>query len=85
MSNVIAVFNNRNHTMQFASYMKKMGIRCNVINTPRELSVACGISAVFGMNAISQAKLIINNVKFSSFYKLYEVIDFGSVKKYRSI
>ena len=85
MENIIAVFNNRNHTMQFASYLRRLGIKCQVVNTPRELSVSCGISVIFNSNVIYQAKTIINNHRFSSFVKLYTIISNGVLKKYRPI
>ena len=47
MQNIIAVFENRSYALQFASILKRMGIRSKTIDTPRELSVACGISVVF--------------------------------------
>jgi len=85
MENIIVVFNNRNHTMQFASYMKKLGIKCNIVSTPRELSVSCGVSAIFPKSAIKQAKMIIQNFRFSSFVRFYELVNIGVFKKYKPI
>lgn len=82
METIIAVFNNRSHTMQFASYLKRIGVRCKTINTPRELSVACGLSAVFPANALKQAEFIVDRYKFSSFVKFYYLISNRVFKKY---
>lgn len=85
METILAVFGNRSHTMQFASYLKRMGVRCKTISTPRELSVSCGISAIFPAQNLNQAKFIIDKYKFSSFVKFYLVISNGVFKKYQPL
>lgn len=85
METILAVFGNRSHTMQFASYLKRMGVRCKTISTPRELSVSCGISAVFPVQNLAQAKFIINKYNFSSFNKFYVMMSNGVFKKYQAL
>lgn len=85
MENIIAVFNNRNQTMQFATNLKRMGARCKTINTPRELSVSCGISVIFPKTFINQAKFILNRYRFSSFVRLYLIRENDILKKYQPI
>lgn len=85
METILAVFANRSHTMQFASYLKRMGVRCKTISTPRELSVSCGISTVFPAQNLNQAKFIINKYKFSSFNNFYAIITNGVFKKYQPL
>ena len=60
MENIIAVFNNRNQALQFASTLKRLGIRTKTINTPRDLSVSCGISIVFSGKALGQARMVVD-------------------------
>ena len=85
MENIIAVFNNRSHTMQFASYLKRIGVRCKTINTPRDLSVSCGISAVFPYANLKQAKFILDRYNFSSFVRFYVIFSNGVLKKYQPL
>ena len=85
MDNVIAVFNNRNQSMQFASMLKKMGVANKTINTPRELSVSCGISVVFSMNNIKQAEYVLKSYNFGAFVGLYRIKSGGFIKKYQPI
>ena len=85
MENVITVFNNRNQSMQFASYLKRMGIVCKTIDTPRDLSVSCGISVVFPYNKLKEAKFLISKYKFSSFAGFYLMQSNGVFKKFISI
>lgn len=71
MENIIAVFSNRNHAMQFASYLKRLGVKSNTINTPRELSVSCGISVVFSVKYLGQARMLIDRYGLNRYVKLY--------------
>jgi len=85
MEKVIAVFNNRNQSMQFASYLKRMNIACKTVNTPRELSVSCGISVIFPINAIKQVEYILQKNKFESFVRMFVIKNNGVLKKYQPI
>ena len=71
MENIIAVFGNRSQAMQFASMLKKIGVRSKTINTPRELSVSCGISVVFGKLYLTQAKMILSKCGVGLDVRLY--------------
>lgn len=84
MRNVLAVFGNRNHTMQFASYLKRLGLRCKTVDTPRALSEACGISVVFFEKDIELVKAVLNKLRLVTFRGLY--LEIGDIfKKYTRI
>ena len=85
MDKIIAVFSNRNQSMQFASYLKRMNIACKTVNTPRELSVSCGISVVFPANALKQAQYIIQKNRFEAFVNFFIIKNNGIFKKYETI
>lgn len=85
MRNIIAVFGNRNHTMQFASYLKRLGIRCKTINTPRELTVSCGISIVFLERDLQRVRGLVYQLKLSSYLGMYLVISDNVFTKYKKI
>lgn len=70
MENIIAVFKNRNQAMRFASDLKRLGIASKIINTPRELSVSCGISVVFSSRYLGQGKLVLGRMDYRD-VKLY--------------
>ena len=42
-----AVFSSRNETLSFAGFLKRMGIPCSVVSTPKSAGRACGISVRF--------------------------------------
>ena len=85
MDRVIAVFDNRNHSMQFASILKRMGIVNRTVSTPRELSVSCGISVIFPYDNVKQAKMILFKNGFVNNVKMYLVRNNDSYKKYKPI
>lgn len=85
MDNIIAVFNNRNQAMQFASYLKRMGVRVRTLSTPRELSVSCGLSVLFSYANIRQAEHVVKSYRFSGFVRFYKIINYNLVKKYLPI
>ena len=84
MENIIAVFSNRNHALQYASYLKRNGIRNKVVDTPRELSVSCGISVIFSQENIGRAKLILVRMNMLAYVRLY-LISGDLFKKYMPI
>ena len=81
-NNIIVVFNNRNKSMQFASYLKRMGIPNKTVNTPRELSVSCGISVIFNGRYLSKVKELLVRLNFGG--KFYIVSNHQN-KKYTPI
>lgn len=44
MINIIIAFRSRTESMRFGDLIAKAGVPSTLINTPRELSVGCGIS-----------------------------------------
>ena len=72
-NNIIIVFNNRNKSMQFASYLKRFGIPNKTVNTPRELSVSCGISIIFNSRYLSKVNELINRLSIRSSVRMYVI------------
>lgn len=82
MENIIAVFNNRNQAMQFASFLKRMGVGCKTISTPRELSVSCGLSVVFAYSNMVQANYVLKSSRFTAFGGFFKIVNNNVFKKY---
>ncbi len=71
MRNIVVVFGNRNHTMQFATALARIGVRCKTIDTPRALSEACGISVVFFEKDLQRARAVLQRLMLSTFKGMY--------------
>lgn len=68
---VLATFHNRTHTLQFSNQMRAMGVNVRIINTPREISVSCGLSVMFDFKQLNRARVVVNSLKFTSFNGFY--------------
>lgn len=44
MNNIIIAFKARSDSLKFSELLRKGGVPSTIINTPRELSVGCGLS-----------------------------------------
>ena len=73
MQSIIAVFGNRSSALQFASALKRLYVRNKIIDTPRDLSVACGISVVFDGKHLRTAKTITQRLMPNAAIKFYLV------------
>lgn len=78
---VVAVFFNRTQALQFADVMRKMGVKVNIINTPREITNSCGLSVMFLKEKLSRARVVLNMGNFTSFKGFYvkKTLSKGSV------
>ena len=85
MENVIIVFNNRNYTMQLATYLKRSGIMCKTIDTPREVTVSCGISIIINKVNLQRSKQILKASGIGETPRFYYILNNGMFKKYMPI
>ena len=45
----IAAFRSRQQVMRFDAALRRAGIPCDIISTPREVSLGCGLSVQFAL------------------------------------
>ncbi len=81
MQFTIAVFTSRNETLYFANMFKSNGMYAGVINTPKEVGRACGISVRFDERLYSVAQNFLKTKPFRSFYGFYRVYVNGSYRR----
>ena len=48
MEYLIVAFRSREHTVKFYNFLKSVGINGEIINTPKEAGVGCGLSVKIG-------------------------------------
>ncbi|MBQ7165094.1 MAG: DUF3343 domain-containing protein [Clostridia bacterium] len=73
MNEILAVFRSRTQTRIFAEAMRESGVRCQVVQTPAEARIGCGISAKFFARDKRRAEAIIRGYRLNSFNGFYEV------------
>lgn len=81
MQFIIAVFTSRNETLYFANMFKSNGIYAGVINTPKEVGKACGISVRFDERLYLIAQNFLKTKPFRSFYGFYRVYVNGNYRR----
>lgn len=70
---IIATFRSRTQTMTFKQILLSYKVFSDIINTPRQASVSCGISVRFDSKFLSVAKDILSRRKFDSFVGFFSV------------
>ena len=68
MIELLAVFRSRSQAMDCNSRLRRYGIPSNLINTPKEAGVGCGLSVKFPKEAEMHARAVISRGKYSAFY-----------------
>lgn len=68
MTEILAVFRSRSQAVDCNSRLRRGGIPSNLINTPKEAGVGCGLSVKFPQNAEMRAKALISSGGYSAFY-----------------
>lgn len=75
MADMLAIFRSRSQAIDCMNKMRALNIPAQLINTPKEANVGCGLSLRFSAAAATRAKGIIAKMNYSSFYG-YMRIDF---------
>ena len=70
---LLAVFRSRTETLNFASILRSYNVQCIIVNTPRNINVACGISVKFNRKDIDVAKMIVSRRGLSTFGGFFEL------------
>ena len=69
----IAVFRSRTQTFNFNRILSNKNILCEIINTPREVAIGCGLSVKFELEYLKEVKNLLNVSAFKSFVGFYLV------------
>lgn len=68
MTDLLAIFRSRSQAIDCMTKMRALNIPAQLINTPKEANVGCGLSLKFSSAAAMRAKSIIAKMNYSSFY-----------------
>ncbi|MDE7076261.1 MAG: DUF3343 domain-containing protein [Clostridia bacterium] len=79
MTEILAVFRSRSQAIDCMTKMRALNIPAQLINTPKEANVGCGLSLKFPQHAANRVKNVISRVNYSAFYG-YMRIDYRSGK-----
>ena len=85
MEFVVVAFRSRAHTVKFANFVRNNGINVEIINTPKEAGVGCGLSVKANKNAFSALKRAVHTVALSSFAGFFLVTVISGKRFVRTI
>lgn len=69
----IAAFRSRQQVLLLESSLKREGIRVNVITTPRDVALGCGLSVRFNMEDIDRVQRVISAQQPTHLVGIYRV------------
>ena len=68
MTEILAIFRSRSQAADCNARLKKAGINCVLINTPKEANVGCGLSVKYPESAQRHANARVLAANYSAFY-----------------
>ncbi len=69
----IAAFRSRQQVMRFESALRRAGIRSQVISTPRDVSIGCGLSVQFDLSDRARVFDVYRQTRPSNLIGFYQV------------
>ena len=73
MTYILAIFRSRSQAVDCSIRLKSFGVAAELINTPREANIGCGLSIKIPRSDIERAKRIIKKANYSAFYGYFVV------------
>lgn len=77
MEYLIAVFKSRTQVMKFYEKLMSCRIQANIINTPREASLGCGLSVKISPHDFSRVLNVLRMDNYYSFGGFFKVLESG--------
>lgn len=74
MTDILAVFRSRSQAIDCNARLRAAGVAANIVNTPREANIGCGLSVKVPQNMLDKSRYIIRNGGYSAFYGFYKVL-----------
>lgn len=73
MTEVLAVFRSRSQALDCNMRLRARGVPSNLINTPKEANIGCGLSVKFAVNMLFRAKPLILSGGYTAFFGFYSM------------
>ncbi len=85
MEYVVVAFRSRAHTVKFAEYLRVRGIMAEIVNTPKEAGVGCGLSVKISKSNLMLVKKAVRLIGLDSFAGTFLVLNFSGKRIVRII
>ena len=73
MEYIVIAFRSRAQTVKFYELLTRNGVKAQIISTPKEAGVGCGLSVRITSSALFMAKTLLKKTQPSSFAGLFMV------------
>ena len=85
MEYLVVAFRSRSHTIKFANLLRERLLAMEIVNTPKEAGVGCGLSVKFKRENFEMVKRLVLMAGLSSFAGFFEVKEMSGKRFVRSI
>jgi hypothetical protein len=85
MEYVVVAFRSRTNTVKVSKYLSENGVYNEIINTPKEAGVGCGLSIKIEKERFAQVKRIVLGLSLSSFAGFFLVKNVAGMRVVKSI
>lgn len=69
----IAAFRSRQQVMRFEQALRREGVKTQVISTPRDVAIGCGLSVRFDMQDVQSVQNLLNRMRPANLIGLYSI------------
>ncbi len=85
MEYIVVAFRSRTHTVAFSEYLTKRSVPNEIVNTPKEAGVGCGLSVKISTSVFAIVKSAVFGLGYNSFAGFFSVKNFAGRRIVRSI
>ncbi len=85
MKYLIIAFKSRTQLQNFVKTLRLYGINASIVNTPRNISISCGLSARTEYHYLTTIKSILQNNQFESLLGIYLITKNGLYEQIEKI
>ena len=85
MDYIIVAFRSRSHTIKFANLLRERLVAMEIVNTPKEAGVGCGLSVKVKIASFEVVKRLVLMSALPSFAGFFAVKESGGKRFVRSI
>ena len=85
MEYVVVAFRSRAHTVAFYEFLKGHGVSAEIVNTPKEAGVGCGLSVKVSNQLFGMVKKAVQIKAFNSFAGFFLVKNLAGRRIVKSI
>ena len=85
MEFVVVAFRSRAHTVRFSEILRLIGVMNEIVNTPKEAGVGCGLSVKISKSTFPSVKRAVFSASLNSFAGFFLVSVYGGKRIVRTI